>query len=73
MKMHRIKECLPVSDAHLSGSAFDDVNFSGGRCHNVDFSAASFDDRRRAYRCGRPHEIADVAHPASSITCEDGK
>ncbi len=35
---------LDVHKADLSGSAFDDVNFSGARFHNINLSGSSFED-----------------------------
>ena len=42
MKLHRIKECLSVSDSDISGSVYDDVNMSGSTVGNVNLAGCTF-------------------------------
>jgi uncharacterized protein YjbI with pentapeptide repeats len=44
MRIDGRKLRLDVHDADLSGSAFDDVNLSGGRYHNINLAGSSFED-----------------------------
>jgi uncharacterized protein YjbI with pentapeptide repeats len=44
MKLEGAKERIEVLKSDLSGSAFDDVNFSGCSFHNINMSGAQVDD-----------------------------